>query len=256
MSDWIYAAVAKADSGEPIYDAEDAATPPLVTTKGYFDEGFQIAYSKEGVCSICYTTGTLLVPSPVQATYTSIEPVSTEAEIVPIDPENPHNGSFSVDLGNGATMDIYKVNPVVETEVAVENLETKVAKQVTLVVTSDWGREVLQGQDVAMTASISEDYKLSEEGQILLYGKRELYKTVQNAKGATWESTRVPLKIEPGMTLIGESSLYGIVHLYVTSLSRTTDAQQGTITTTITGTIAYSGASSETVYLEDKKGWV
>jgi len=43
MSDWIYAAVAKADSGEPIYDAEDAATPPLVTTKGYFDEGFQIA---------------------------------------------------------------------------------------------------------------------------------------------------------------------------------------------------------------------
>jgi hypothetical protein len=258
MSDWGYAAINKTDTGEPIYDGEDAATPPLVDTKSVFDEGFQIAYSKEGVCSVCYVTGTLLVKSGGGATYTTL--------LTPAEEDNPaaeiqEDGSTleqvqSIKQPDGSQIGVFKITPPEETEIAIDIPETTTSKQITIRITSNWGREVLKGQDVAMTASISEDYKLADESQIAAYGKRELYKTIQNARGATWESTRVPLKVEPGMTLVGESSLYGTISLYVTSMSRTTDAQQGTITTSITGTIAYSAASSEIIDLEEDMGWV
>jgi hypothetical protein len=220
MSDWAYAANDKADDGTLIYN--DDATP-LQQTKCAFDENFQLSYSKEGVCSVCYTTGTISPKSTMVAVASYYEGVEEGAEGV-------------------------------EAKEAI----TKNTRQVILRVTSSWGREILNGQDVAMTASISEDYALSDEDQILAYGLSELYKTIQNAKGATWRSDRIPLKVEPGMTLVGESSLYGTINLYVTSMSRTTDAQQGTITTSITGTIEYSGASSEVIDLDSNEsmGWL
>ena len=83
--------------------------------------------------------------------------------------------------------------------------------------------------------TIEGDYLLQSVDQIKAWGIKELYKSFLQARGIAVDSDALPLSLEVGMKITGTSSLFGTVSILVTTLDRTTDAQQNTTTTSITG---------------------
>jgi hypothetical protein len=118
-------------------------------------------------------------------------------------------------------------------------------------VVSPAGMNILNGQKVEMSIQIDERYRLENEAALENYALKELFKTAMSAKSATYDSESVPLAVEVGMVVMGSSKLGGATSMYVTALNRTTDAQQNTIQTGISGTRVPSEADST----ENNMGW-
>jgi hypothetical protein len=116
------------------------------------------------------------------------------------------------------------------------------AKQpIETVVTSEAGKNILNGEVVELAVQVDERYKLESEDALKNYGQKELYKTVIGARSATYDSESVPLNVEVGMTVNGSSKLGGTTAIFITALNRTTDAQQNKISTGISGTRVLEG---------------
>jgi len=95
---------------------------------------------------------------------------------------------------------------------------------------------VLNGERKQMPdITIEGDYLLQSVDQVKAWGIKELYKSFLQARGIAVDSDALPLSLEVGMKITGTSSLFGTVSILVTTLDRTTDAQQNTTTTSITG---------------------
>mgnify|MGYP000905318573 CR=1 FL=1 len=109
-----------------------------------------------------------------------------------------------------------------------------IGKKENITVTSQIARNILEGEDVEMTASIDENYCLTSLIELEKFGMRELGKTIRAARGAVYNSEDIPLSVEAGCD-------YGV--MTVTALNRTTDAQQNKISTGLTG---YRGGTSST----------
>lgn len=110
-------------------------------------------------------------------------------------------------------------------------------------VVSQAGTNILNGEIVDMVVQVDERYLLQSEEPLAKFGQKELYKTIIGAKSATYDSETVPLNVEVGMTITGSSKLGGTTTIFITALSRTTDAQQNKIRTSISGTRGGSGIS-------------
>jgi hypothetical protein len=118
-----------------------------------------------------------------------------------------------------------------------------------VVVTSQAGMNILNGEVVEMAVQVDERYMLEEASALEKHGQRELFKTTIGARSATYDSESVPLSVEVGMTISGSSKLGGGTSIYVTALNRTTDAQQNKITTGLSGTRTGGGSG------ENTQGW-
>jgi hypothetical protein len=125
-----------------------------------------------------------------------------------------------------------------------------------LTIVSEAAQNILNGQHVETTIEIDSSYRLPDVEMLKNYGKKELFKTILGARGASCDSDSFPLSIEVGMSLLGSSKIGGTTNILVTSLNRTTDAQQNTVTTSITGTVlTQSGASGEENTGQTTTGW-
>jgi hypothetical protein len=107
----------------------------------------------------------------------------------------------------------------------------------TLTVTCDAATNILNGEHVETEIAVDADHWLTDIEALRNYGKTQLYKTVLAARGASYDSEGLPLNLQVGQTIIGTSQVGGTTAILITSLSRTTDAQLGTITTSISGTL-------------------
>lgn len=112
------------------------------------------------------------------------------------------------------------------------------------------GDNILNGQKVILTVEVSADYGMLNNTMLENYGLKELYKSVIGARSAVYDSETVPLDVEVGMIINGDSKLGGATSIFITALSRTTDAQQGRITTGISGTRVFIGESTD-----NNMGW-
>jgi peptidoglycan hydrolase-like protein with peptidoglycan-binding domain len=81
------------------------------------------------------------------------------------------------------------------------------------------------------------DYLLTSEDALIKYGEKEIFKTVISARTGSYTSNKLPLRAEVGMVVTGLSSLTGVTSLMIINLSRTTDVQQQTCSTVISGNI-------------------
>lgn len=113
-------------------------------------------------------------------------------------------------------------------------------------VTSQFGYNILNGQTVDLPVTVPPDLLLEDEEQLKAYGRKELYKTALAARGISIDSDSIPLAAEVGMKATGGSQLAGTTTMVITSLSRTTDAQQKTCQTSLTGVaLEFAGAGSD-----------
>jgi hypothetical protein len=171
-----------------MYDPADIANPPTNDIDmGTLGQGFQMTYSKEGVCTMCQVSGWI-----------------------------------------GKKDSSGKWMPDAQTEESV-------------VVSANM--EITNGVEVWMTTSVDENYKLESVEALRNFGLKELAKTAFGAKGAVYNSGNIPLVTTVGSTVSGSSALSGSVNIYVTAMNRTTDVQQGTIETGITGTRSFDSGS-------------
>lgn len=115
-------------------------------------------------------------------------------------------------------------------------------------VVSDAGTNILNGVVIDLIVQVDERYLLQTEAGFIKYGKKELQKTLMGAKSATYDSETIPLSVEVGMTMSGSSKFGGTTSIFITALNRTTDTQQNTIRTGISGTRGGSG-------IGDGSGW-
>jgi hypothetical protein len=109
--------------------------------------------------------------------------------------------------------------------------------ETTVTVTSQAAANILNGEHNEMNVSVEADHLLENEDQLKSYGKSQLFKTVMGARGVSCESDSLPLNLLCGEKIIGTSSIAATTTILVTSISRTTDAQQSTIMTSISGTV-------------------
>ena len=109
--------------------------------------------------------------------------------------------------------------------------------ETTVTVTSQAAANILNGEHNEMNVSIEADHLLENEDQLKAYGKSQLFKTVMGARGASCDSDSLPLSLLCGEVIIGTSAIAATTSIMVTSISRTTDAQQSTIMTSISGTV-------------------
>ena len=108
-------------------------------------------------------------------------------------------------------------------------------KATSVTVVSNQATTLLNGETVEMSANIDEDYLLLDEEQLRQFGKRELQKTLFGARGVTWDGENVPLNVYVGSSIAGTGQV-GTLGGIITAISRTTDALQGVVNTSITGT--------------------
>ncbi len=126
------------------------------------------------------------------------------------------------------------------------------SSQSTLVkVHSKAGDNILNGEKIVLTVEVNADYCLTDTTMLENYGIKELYKSLIGARSATYDSDAVPLAVEVGMTINGSSKLGGSTSIFITALTRTTDAQQNTIQTGISGTRVFSGGGDNS----NDMGW-
>ena len=121
-----------------------------------------------------------------------------------------------------------------------------------ITVISQAGLNILNGETVEVTVQADENYLLQDTETLEMLGYRELYKSVIGARSATYNSDKVPLVVECGMTVTGSSKLGGTLSIFITAFNRTTDAQQNKIDTGLSGVRAFSGDGAST----DSLGWV
>lgn len=107
------------------------------------------------------------------------------------------------------------------------------------------GLNILNGEIVELAVQVDERYQLSSMDQLISFGQKELYKSVISARSATYDSETVPLVVEVGMTICGDSKLSGSTKMFITALNRTTDAQQNTIQTGLSGTRVFDASKTE-----------
>ena len=110
-------------------------------------------------------------------------------------------------------------------------------KEVNVSVYSQACNNILNGQKVEEQFDVDPDYLFSSEDDLKNWGQFELYKSMLSARGASVDSDSLPLNVEVGMKLGGTSSLVGFTEMLVTSFSRTTDAQEGVISASVSGTV-------------------
>lgn len=119
-------------------------------------------------------------------------------------------------------------------------------QEIPVTITSQFGYNILNGETVDLTVTVPTDLLLENEDQIKAYGAKELYKTCLSARGISVDSDSIPLAAEVGMTVTGGSQLAGTTTMIITSLSRTTDVQQKTCQTSLTGIpLSFAGAGSD-----------
>jgi hypothetical protein len=113
-----------------------------------------------------------------------------------------------------------------------DQLQTKVT--VTLAAATN----ILNGEHVEMMVDVDADHWLTDLQALRNYGTVELYKTVLSARSASYEAEGMSLALMAGDTITGTSAIGGTTSILVTSFSRTTDVQLGTIVTSISGTVS------------------
>lgn len=117
-------------------------------------------------------------------------------------------------------------------------------------VTSTAAQNILNTtEEIPQTFEVSPDWLFESDDDLKAWGQKELYKAVMSARGATADSKGYPLSVEVGMRLMGTSQVAGTLAILVTSYSRSTDAQQRTVTHNIGGTIL-------SIVSTDAEGWL
>jgi hypothetical protein len=122
---------------------------------------------------------------------------------------------------------------------------------ITIKVHSKAGDNILNGEEVTTTVEVSADYALTDPIMLENFGQKELYKSIIGARSAVYNSDKVALSVEVGMKISGSSKLGGATSIFITAFNRTTDAQQNTIETGLSGVRVFGSDSGET----NDMGW-
>ncbi len=117
-------------------------------------------------------------------------------------------------------------------------------QEIPVEVTSGFGYNILNGETVDLAVTAPPDLLMESDEQIYLYGQKELYKTCLSARGIMISSDSIPLNAEVGMTATGGSQLAGTVSMVITTFNRTTDVQQNSCQTSLSGIALSAGGEA------------